>query len=53
VVASVAAAQVVLLGVVSHCMFGRDTVTEALRRSGMVVSLAAAAGALLLGLASR
>jgi hypothetical protein len=53
VVAAVAAAQVVLLGVVSHCMFGRDAVTDLLRASGTVLSLAAAAGAVLLGLASR
>lgn len=53
VIAAVAAAQVLLLSVVSHCMFGRDGVTDVLRRSGMVLTLAATAGAVLLGLASR
>jgi hypothetical protein len=53
VVAFAAAAQVVLLSVVSHCMFGRDVVTDVLRASGTVLCVSAAAGAMLLGLASR
>ena len=53
VVATVAAAQVLLLGVVAHCLYGRDLVTDVLRTSGTLLSLAAAAGAMLLGLASR